>query len=120
MMLETRFDSRSARSVTHVSEAELCLREFIRQSLGQKEGQHITDHNRGFDLYLPWFFEIVEYVEPYDSQNAMSINDLQRLYMDAAWNLVMQGVLRIGPKTASSASSGGYGTGYSVMVNAKI
>jgi hypothetical protein len=110
------FDERLARSVTTKGEAELCLLDFIREGAGPSAPHHIGEHSHGFDLYLPWFMEVIEFRDPYPDVESLGIPKLQQLYMDASWNLVMKGILRPGPKlTGEDTDGSAYGKGFSVI-----
>ncbi|HVT12516.1 MAG TPA: hypothetical protein VHE55_09630 [Fimbriimonadaceae bacterium] len=76
--------------------------------------RHILEHSHDFDLYLPWLLEILEYQKS-DRSNNLPIIEIQRLYMEAAWDMVLQGYLRPGPRTISGDPlKDGYGKGYSL------
>lgn len=116
MSCKTVFDDRLARSATTREEAAACLLSFIEEGRNSKGVHSIGKHSRGYDLFLPWFMEVVEYREPYPGKLLLSIPDLQELYMDAAWDLVMKGVLRPGPKAVSGDTDpGAYGKAFSLM-----
>lgn len=118
MKLRSRFDDRLARSATSKEEAENCLLDFIYEGTAVDLTHNIGKHSRGYDLYLPWFMEVIEYRTPYSESDALGVPDLQRLYMDAAWNLVMKGILRPGPKWLSGdADSNVYGKAFSLVEN---
>ncbi len=98
MNINASFDERLARSATTIEEAEAALLDFIRANRGANALDQIGKHSHGFDLFLPWFMEVVEYRAPEGSKEALGIPELQQLYMDAAWSLVMKGKIRPGPK----------------------
>jgi hypothetical protein len=99
-----------------MEQAEACLMDFIRESDDVNDPHNIAKHSHGYDLYLPWFMEIVEFRAPNSESEALVIPELQRLYMDAAWSLVMKGILRPGPKTVTGDSnSNAYGKGYCLV-----
>jgi hypothetical protein len=78
------------------------------------EDRHIREHSHDFDLYLPWLLEILEYQKG-ERAGSLPILEVQQLYMDAAWDLVMRGFLRPGPRTISGDPlKDGYGKGYSL------
>ncbi len=93
--------------------AENYLREFIFETLRDPTGA-FARHSLEYDLYLPWLQEDV-WNAPAPDGNRPRLPDLDRLYMDAAWALVMKGYLRPGPRKISSlVASGDYGKGYSL------
>jgi len=109
------FDSRMARSATSSLDAEHSLLDFIREGAASYSPHHIGQHSRGFDLYLPWFMEIVG-GESLPGVGSLGLPELGQLYMDAAWSLVMKGVLRPGPKFVNVDVSGDvYGKGFSLV-----
>lgn len=114
--MSTMFDERRARSATTKEEAQQSIRDFIREGLHEQSRHNIVEKSRGFDLYLPWMMEVIEYVEPYPDKEPHKIPELHRLYMDAAWDLVMQGLLRPGPKAmAGGSDNNAYGRAFSLV-----
>lgn len=107
------FEDKSGRIVRNVEEAEAYLWRFI------AENQTITDtrmlaQSHDFDLFMPWLLQIFD-TQGHQPNEAMTLLEMQRLYMDAAWALVMEGYLRPGPRTISgSQTSDGYGKGFSL------
>lgn len=115
------FDERKARGATTVEEAEVSLREFIREGLTPDSKHHIHDRSQGYDLFLPWFLEVIEYVQAEEGKEALQLLQLQRLYMDAAWSLVMKGVLRPGPNAMTGAGEHNvYGRAFSLIQGAAL
>ena len=107
------FEDCSGRLVKTVDDAECYIWKFIAENLCADD-QHIREHSHDFDLYLPWLREILE-SQKGDRTGALPIIEIQRLYMEAAWDLVMQGLLRPGPRTISGDPlKDGYGKGYSL------
>lgn len=107
------FEDCSGRLVQSVSDAECYIWKFIAENRFAAD-HHILERSFDFDLYLPWLLEILEYQKA-DRGGALPIIDIQRLYMDAAWDLVLQGYLRPGPRTISGDPlRDGYGKGYSL------
>jgi hypothetical protein len=93
--------------------AENYLREFIAETLRDPEGP-MQKHSLEYDLYLPWLQEDV-WTSPAPEGGSGRLPDLDRLYMDAAWSLVMKGYLRPGPRKISAVAKGtDYGKGYSL------
>jgi len=116
MKCNRTFDDRLARSVTTKEEAGQCLIDFIFEGIGNNDAHRIVKHSHGYDLYLPWFIEVIEYRPPYPDREVLPIPELQMLYMDAAWELVMKGVIRPGPKTiGGEVDRDAYGKAYSLV-----
>jgi hypothetical protein len=114
--MDNKFDERKARGATTGDEAQEAIIEFIREGQGAQSRHNVANKSQGFDLYLPWLIEVIEYVEPYDEKEALPILQLHRLYMDSAWKMVMMGILRPGPKSLSSGSeSNTYGRAFSLI-----
>ncbi|AIE83433.1 hypothetical protein [Fimbriimonas ginsengisoli] len=90
--------------------------EFIREFLVYERthrGELAVGKEHDFDLFLPWMMEIVVNSEEEDGSQLPTV--LDRIYMDAAWELVVRGFLRPGPRHVSGdSSSDGYGKGYSL------
>jgi hypothetical protein len=113
------FEDCSGRAVTSAEEAESYIWKFIAECSCTKD-KHIQEHSHDFDLYLPWLLEILEYQKT-DRSTALPIIEIQRLYMEAAWELVMSGYLRPGPRTISGDPlKDGYGKGYSLTERGRI
>jgi hypothetical protein len=109
------FEDCSGRAVRTVAEAETYIWKFMGECRSTRD-RHIQEHSHDFDLYLPWLLEIMEYQKT-DRGTVLPIMELQSLYMEAAWGLVMQGYLRPGPRTISGDPlKDGYGKGYSMTV----
>lgn len=119
--MESIFDEKMARSVTTREEAPAAIKDFIREGLNPHSRHNVVERSRGYDLYLPWLLEVIEYVQPLEDREHLAIPSLHRLYMDAAWDLVMQGLLRPGPKDISSgADANAYGRAYSLIDGTQI
>jgi len=113
------FEDCSGRLVRCLDEAEAYVLGFIVENLAQQD-RRISDRSHDFDLYLPWLIEIVENHHVKGEEEAPEIVNLERLYMDAAWSLVMKGTLRPGPRTTTSENPrDGYGKGFSLTVSAQ-
>lgn len=113
------FEDCSGRMVQNVSDAECYLWKFIAENLSASD-RHVREHSHDFDLYLPWLLEILEYQKG-DRDRALPIIEIQRLYMEASWDLVMRGFLRPGPRTISGDSmKDGYGKGYSLTEKGRV
>ena len=104
----------SGRLARTIEEAEAFIFHFIAEN-------HLCPdarvHNRsfGYDLYLPWLFEVVENLSVADEGDAPRVVDLDVLYMDAAWSLVQKGFLRPGPSRITGDNpKEGYGKGYAL------
>ncbi|CAN5527640.1 hypothetical protein BH11ARM2_BH11ARM2_01900 [soil metagenome] len=102
------------RRVKDLAEAEAFIREFV--AYGQEERDESGPqhrHSRDYDLYLPWLWENVSNARAEDPPLEGIV--LERMYMEAAWNLVRRGVLRPGPKTVMGGGGGAdFGKGYSL------
>ena len=119
--MDTKFDERKARGATTSDEAQEAIIEFIREGQDAQSRHNVANKSQGFDLYLPWLMEVIEYVEPYDESEYLPILQLHRLYMDTAWSMVMKGILRPGPKTLSGGSeSNTYGRAFSLIEGANF
>lgn len=106
------FDPRG-RSVKTVEEAEEYIRSFI-ALLHDYPHSHAAQRSHDYDLYLPWLIEVVEYLPATECEPTPPLT-LERLYMEAAWQLVQKGYLRPGPRKPNSGDLGeGYGKGYSL------
>lgn len=107
------FEDCSGRYVKSVADAECYIWKFMAENLSADD-RHILEHSHDFDLFLPWLLEIIEYQKG-DRSEGLPIIEIQRMYMEAAWNLVMAGFLRPGPRTISGDPlRDGYGKGYSL------
>lgn len=119
--IATVFDEREARSATTTQEAQKAMIAFIKEGLDPHSRHSIAERSKGYDLYLPWLMEIIEYVAPLEGKDPLPIPKLHRLYMDAAWDMVMQGLLRPGPKSmAGGADPNAYGRAYSLRDDVEI
>ena len=107
------FEDTSGRLVQNEDDAERYIWKFIAENLAQTE-RHIVEHTRDFDLFLPWLLEIVSNLHVKSEEEALPIFDIERIYMDAAWTMVMQGYLRPGPRVITGDIREGYGKGYSL------
>jgi hypothetical protein len=68
-----------------------------------------------FDLFLPWMMDWVLNVPAKEDDGFTPTDELEVLYMDAAWELVQEGVLRPGPRGTNGEGTGGeYGKGYAM------
>ena len=119
--MDTTFDEMRAREATTKEEAQQVIREFIREGQELQSRHNVAERSHGYDLYLPWLIEVIEYVKTDPEKEILDILHLQRLFMDSAWDLVMQGVLRPGPKQMAGGGDGhGYGVAYSLVEGAKL
>jgi hypothetical protein len=109
------FEDTSGRLVQSEEDAERYIWKFIAENLVQTE-RHIVDHTRDFDLFLPWLLEIVSNLHVPEAEEPLPIFDLERIYMDAAWTIVMQGYLRPGPRVITGDIRDGYGKGFSLTL----
>jgi hypothetical protein len=105
----------NGRKVVSVQDGKLFIRAFLDEILN-----HRTDVGFGksydFDLYLPWMMDWVLNVPgDKEDQEVTPTHDLEIIYMDAAWELCQEGLLRPGPRSTSGEGTGGaYGKGYSL------
>lgn len=107
------FENPAGRLVRNQGEAEAYLFRFISENR-QATDKRMIGKSHDFDLYLPWLVEILDNIHEQEGET-FPMRDLQRLYMDAAWNLVMQGFLRPGPRKINGDSpSSSYGQGYTL------
>jgi len=107
------FEDSRGRFVTSVEEAADYIWRFIAENQSATD-THIRARSQDYDLYLPWLLEILEN-QKLDRGGALPILEMQRLYMEASWDLVMQGHMRPGPRTITGDSSkDGYGKGYAL------
>ena len=107
------FDDTSGRLVQSQEDAEEFIWRFIAENLAVTERQ-IAEHNRDYDLFLPWLLEIVSNMHVKSEHEPLPIFDLERIYMDAAWQMVMEGHLRPGPRVITGDIRDGYGKGFSL------
>ena len=107
--MDTTFDEMRAREATTKEEAQQVIREFIREGQELQSRHNVPERSHGYDLYLPWLIEVIEYVKTDPEKEILDI------LMDSAWDLVMQGVLRPGPKQSAGGDPHGYGVGYSLI-----
>jgi hypothetical protein len=107
------FEDTSGRLIRNEKEAQEFIWKFIAENLVQTE-RHIVEHTHDYDLFLPWLLEIVSNLHVDDDLDTMAISDLERVYMDATWGLVMEGYLRPGPRVITGDIRDGYGKGYSL------
>jgi hypothetical protein len=107
------FEDKSGRLIKTVEEAETYLWKFIAENRTMTDPRMIA-HLHDFDLFMPWMLEIFD-TQGHQPDEAMSLLEMQRVYMDAAWALVMKGYLRPGPKNiGGDQTADGYGKGYSL------
>ena len=107
------FDDVSGRLIRNEEDAEEFIWKFIAENLAQTE-RHIVEHTRDYDLFLPWLLEIVSNLHVASEPQLLPIFDLERIYMDAAWRMVMEGYLRPGPRVITGDIHDGLGKGYSL------
>jgi len=112
------FEDTSGRLVQSQQDAEAYIWKFIAENLAQTD-RHVVEHSRDYDLFLPWLLEIVSNLHVAEEKEPLPIFDLERIYMDAAWNMVMSGDLRPGPRVITGDTHDGYGKGYSLTVKGR-
>jgi len=112
------FEDRSGRLATTVEEAQAYLWKFIAENRQVRDAK-VLEHTHDFDLYLPWLLQIFDRHGEQPGER-LSMLELQGLYMDAAWAMVSQGLLRPGPRTIDGDQPrDGYGNGYSLTAAGK-
>ena len=113
------FDEQRARCALNLEQAEAALIDYLREGAEAESPHHIREHSKGFDLYLPWFWTLVETADVTEGSDRLGFLELERLYMDASWNLVMRGILRPGPAGIGGESAGlggdAYGKGFALI-----
>ncbi|HEY0866757.1 MAG TPA: hypothetical protein VGE01_05245 [Fimbriimonas sp.] len=108
-----QYDHRG-RMVKNVEQAESFIRHFMVESTSH-EGERFTHSVMEYDLYLPWLMEVVENMRLPEGKEPTPTPLLERIYMEAAWNLCMAGYLRMGPRKAGYDNArDAYGKGYSL------
>jgi hypothetical protein len=97
---------------TSIHEAADFIRQFIRfERTHSDQIDRSKDHD--FDLYLPWMMEVVNNAP--EEEGSRPPTELDMLYMEAAWALLQEGLLRLGPKMVSGDTPpDAYGKGYSL------
>jgi hypothetical protein len=112
------FDDPSGRMARTVQEAQEYLWRFIAENRKVTDPR-MLDKQGDFDLYLPWMLEIFDRIGPQPDEK-LEIHELQELYMDAAWDLVGQGLLRPGTRAIGGDQPKlGYGNGYSLTARGR-
>lgn len=107
------FEDCRGRFVKSIEDAEEYIWRFIAENHCCSD-RHVKEHSHDFDLYLPWLLEVMEYQKS-ERQDGLTMLQIQQFYMDAAWDLVMKGYFRPGPRTISGDPlKDGYGKGYSL------
>jgi hypothetical protein len=113
------FNEQRARCALDLKDAEEAILDYLREGADPETTHHIREHSKGFDFYLPWFWTLVETTAAPEGVEKLGFLELERLYMDAAWSLVMKGVLRPGPAGIGGESAGlggdAYGKGFSLI-----
>lgn len=110
----------NGRKVRTIEEAKDFIRVFMDETLN-----HRTDVAFGksydFDLFLPWMMDwVLNLPHSHDDLDLTPTHELEVLYMDAAWVLCQEGLLRPGPRTTGGEGTGGdYGKGYSLTPKGK-
>jgi hypothetical protein len=104
----------NGRTVKTVDEAEAFIWEFMQVTLSNPE-ESGYGKSYDFDLYLPWLMDWV-LNRPHDPNAIMTPTDeLELLYMEAGWSLVMKGLMRPGSRDSGGEIPGGaYGKGYAM------
>jgi len=107
------FEDCSGRLVRRCADCECYIWKFMAENMASND-RNIQEHSHDYDLYLPWLLEILQ-TQKGDRSGMLPILEVQRLYMEAAWEMVMQGYLRPGTRTINGDPlKDGYGNGYSL------
>lgn len=113
-------DDRTGRMAKTIEEAKKFLFFFIYENKLRSENPLVSVRSHDYDLFLPWMFEVIENQNVEESDEAPEVLAIDELYMEAAWQLVMDGYLRPGPRRSTGESSGqGYGKGFSLTLKGK-
>jgi len=108
-----QIDLRDGLKVESVEEAKAFLREVVRQVRTDPTGC-IARGSGDYDVYLPWLWELTEN-SPQRGESLRARPQLEGIYMDAAWSLVMDGYLRPGArKIHAQTRSSDFGVAYSL------
>lgn len=108
------FDATKARLARNLEQAEDNLIAFLAREIGHDDRQ-AHQHSHDYDLYLPWFLEVISYVPVPEGADSPLLTEIDHLYMDAAWSLVVRGFIRPGPRAISSIDTAdGLGKGFSL------
>lgn len=109
-------EGRKARSIP---EAKEFIRRFMNETLKSKDTSGYIKHYE-LDLYLPMMMDWVLNVPGEKDQDYAPTDELEVLYMEAAWDLCMEGIFRPGPRSTTSEVPGdSYGKGYSLTGKGK-
>ena len=102
----------AGRKAKTLDDAKSFIRIFVDQI------SHLTEEQAysktfDFDLYLPMMMDWVLNVPGEKDEEYTPTHELEVLYMDAAWELCQQGLMRPGPKATNSENPGdAYGKGF--------
>ena len=103
----------------NLDETEDFLREFIWETLRDPIGP-MQRHSHDYDLFLPWVHEEIRNAPPAPGHEVHGAVFIDRLLMDAAWDLVQKGFLRPGPRAVSSeVRASDFGKGYALTVTGR-
>jgi|GEM_PF-5670681 len=104
----------NGRKVTDAEGAIRFIKEFMRVTLDESM-EHGYGKSYDFDLYLPWMMDWVLNVPQENQEGFTSTHDLELIYMEAAWEMTIRGLLRPGPRSTNGEAPGGsYGKGYAL------
>lgn len=110
-----QIDLRDGLKVESVEEAKTFLHEVVRQ-VRTDPGGCIARGSGDYDVFLPWLWELTEN-SPHRGEALRARPQLEQVYMDAAWALVMDGYLRPGPrKIHAQTRPSDFGVAYSLTV----
>jgi hypothetical protein len=104
----------NGRKVSDVQGAIGFIKEFLVHTLS---GELETGYGKSydFDLYLPYVMDWVLNVPQTEQEGFSPTHELEILYMEAGWEMVLEGLLRPGPRSTNGEVPGGsYGKGYSL------
>ncbi|RYG46735.1 hypothetical protein EON79_09365 [bacterium] len=101
------------RIVKDLAEAQDYIRVFVRRGYDETDpGGPQHRHSEDYDLLVPWLWENVSNARV--ENPPLEGNALERLYMEAAWSLVVKGYFRPGPRSVMGGGHGADGKGYSL------
>jgi hypothetical protein len=107
------------RTVRTLEEAEAFIRSFIAETK-RHPSEHFDFREMDYDLFVPRLVEIAENLDLLPGTEPTPFRELEPLYMEAAWSLVMQGYLRPGPHGPNQSNTGDvYGKAYSLTTKGK-
>ena len=104
----------NGRRAKDFDEASAFIKDFLRHTL-EETSESGYGKSYDFDLYLPWMMDWILNVPHEKEEEFTPTHELETLYMEVGWELVMQGFLRPGPRgTNGEVPGGSYGKGFSL------